>query len=93
MQYIVREGDMTDHGGVVTQGFANTDLNGRKIAGLGHLVSCPKCKGVFLIAEGNPNYGIGGVPVALHNMKTACGAGLIASGSQGSVGRFCIAYS
>ncbi len=86
MQDIVREGDMTDHGGVVMQGFDNTDLNGRKIAGLGHLVSCPKCKGVFPIAEGSSNYDIGGVPVALHNMKTACGASLIASGSQGSVG-------
>ncbi|MET3631148.1 putative Zn-binding protein involved in type VI secretion [Burkholderia sp. 572] len=36
MQDIVREGDTTDHGGVVMQGFDNTDLNGRKIAGLGH---------------------------------------------------------
>lgn len=36
MQDIVREGDTTNHGGVVMQGFANTDLNGRKITGLGH---------------------------------------------------------
>ncbi|RQT16345.1 PAAR repeat-containing protein [Burkholderia contaminans] len=86
MQDIVCEGDMTDHGGVVMQGFANSDLNGRKIAGLGHLVSCPKCKGVFPIAEGSPSYDIDGVPVALHNMKTSCGASLIAGGSHGSVG-------
>ncbi|WP_231907920.1 PAAR domain-containing protein [Cupriavidus sp. USMAHM13] len=46
-------------------------------------MSCPKCRGVFPIADG---YDIGGVPVALHNMKTACGASLIASGSWGSVG-------
>ncbi len=86
MQDIIREGDTTDHGGVVMQGFANTDLNGRKIAGLGHLVSCPKCKGIFPIAEGSSSYDVNGTPAALHGMKTACGASLIASGSQGSVG-------
>ncbi|WP_156811441.1 PAAR domain-containing protein [Cupriavidus sp. USMAHM13] len=44
---------MTDHSGVVMQGFANTDLNDRRIASLGHLVSCQKCKGVFPIGKGN----------------------------------------
>ncbi|BBA44681.1 PAAR domain-containing protein [Burkholderia contaminans] len=48
----------------------------------------PKCKGVFPIAEGGPNFDIDGMQVALHNMKTACGARLIAGGSMGSAGRF-----
>lgn len=86
MQEVIRQGDKTDHGGIVTQGFPNTDLNGRAIAGVGHLVTCPQCKGVFPIVEGSSTYDIDGTPVALHGMKTACGANLIASDSKGEVG-------
>ncbi|EHD1638535.1 PAAR domain-containing protein [Salmonella enterica] len=86
MRDVIRQGDKTDHGGVVTQGFPNTNLNGRPIAGVGHLVACPKCKGIFPIVEGSVAYDIDGIPVALHGMKTACGASLIASGSNGEVG-------
>ncbi len=82
---IVRKGDSTDHGGTVLEGFGQTDLNGRPIAGVGHKVSCPKCKGVFPIVEGSACYSVDGVPVALHGMKTACGASLIASGPMGAV--------
>ncbi|MDF3834089.1 PAAR domain-containing protein [Cupriavidus basilensis] len=85
MQDIIRKGDRTDHGGEVLEGFAQTNLNGQPMAGVGHMVSCPKCKGVFPIAEGSSTYRVGGVAVALDGMKTACGARLIASGSKGSV--------
>lgn len=85
MRDVIRQGDKTDHGGVVTQGFPNTNLNGRPIAGVGHLVACPKCKGIFPIVEGRVAYDIDGIPVALHGMKTACGASLIACGSSGEV--------
>jgi len=84
---IVCVGDLTDHSGVVLEGFAGTALNGRKIAGRGHMVSCPKCQGVFPIIEGNAAYCINGVPVAQHGMKTACGAVLIAGNSRAQVGR------
>ncbi|MCS7562582.1 PAAR domain-containing protein [Pseudomonas aeruginosa] len=86
MQEIIRKGDRTDHGGSVLEGFPQTDLNGSPMAGVGHQVSCPRCKGVFPIVEGSPVYKVDGTPVALHGMKTACGASLIASDSKGSVG-------
>lgn len=85
MLEIIRKGDSTSHGGVVLEGFAQTNLNGRPMAGIGHLVACPLCKGVFPIAEGSKVYKVDGTPVALHGMKTACGASLITSGSKASV--------
>lgn len=43
------------------------------------MVSCPKCKGVFPIAEGDQSNIVDGAPVAYHGCKTACGATLISS--------------
>jgi uncharacterized Zn-binding protein involved in type VI secretion len=82
MKDIIRLGDLTTHGGVVLQAFTNTELNGKPIAGVGHNVSCPLCKGIFPIVEGSSVYTVNGTPVALNGMKTACGAGLIASGPK-----------
>ena len=82
---IIRLGDSTTHGGTVLGAFSQTNLNGKPIAGVGHMVSCPLCKGVFPIAEGSSTYSVDGTPVALDGMKTACGASLIASGPKGSV--------
>jgi uncharacterized Zn-binding protein involved in type VI secretion len=87
MKDIIRLGDVTTHGGVVLQAFSHTDLNGKPIAGVGHNVSCPLCKGIFPIAEGSRTYTVDGIPVALDGMKTACGATLIASGPNGVVSR------
>ena len=85
MKDIIRLGDTTTHGGVVLEAFPNTDLNGKPIAGGGHKVSCPLCKGIFPIAEGSASYSVDGIAVALDGMKTACGAALIASGPKGAV--------
>jgi uncharacterized Zn-binding protein involved in type VI secretion len=85
MKDIIRLGDLTTHGGVVLQAFSHIDLNGKPIAGVGHNVSCPLCKGIFPIAEGSSTYAVDGIPVALDGMKTACGAALIASGPKGAV--------
>jgi len=85
MPNIIRKGDRTDHGGVVIEGFEHTNFNGIPLAGVGHKVSCPRCNGVFAIAEGNASYKIGGIPVAVEGMKTTCGASLIASTSTGQV--------
>ena len=49
---IIRVGDKTTHGGTVLEGFSSYDIDGRAAAGLGHMVDCPKCKGVFPIVEG-----------------------------------------
>ncbi|MBD8709073.1 PAAR domain-containing protein [Pseudomonas sp. CFBP 13711] len=85
MKDIICLGDLTTHGGVVLQAIPQTDLNGKPIAGVGHNVSCPLCKGIFPIAEGSSTYTVDGIPVALDGMKTACGAALIASGPKGAV--------
>ncbi|HCF2589804.1 PAAR domain-containing protein [Pseudomonas aeruginosa] len=81
---IVRLGDSTDHGGTVMEAFGQTDLNGKPMAGVGHQVVCPLCKGTFPIIEGSTLLDVDGVPVALHGMKTACGASLIASEPLGA---------
>ncbi|WP_415260584.1 PAAR domain-containing protein [Pseudomonas chlororaphis] len=85
MKDIIRLGDSTSHGGVVLEAFFQTDFNGKPIAGVGHKVSCPQCKGVFPIVEGNSTYTVGGVAVALDGMKITCGASLIASGPKGGI--------
>ena len=87
MKDIIRLGDATTHGGTVLEAFAKTDLNGMPIAGVGHKVSCPLCKGIFPIAEGSTTYAVDGISVALDGMKIACGAALIASGPKGAVSR------
>ncbi len=84
---IVCVGDTTDHGGTVLDGIDGTSLNGRQMTGLGHRVSCPKCKGIFLIVEGNPNCKVRGTPVSQNNMKTACGASLIAGNPNAQIRR------
>jgi uncharacterized Zn-binding protein involved in type VI secretion len=80
---IIRLGDSTSHGGTVIEAFNNTDLSGKPMAGVGHNVDCPQCKGKFPISEGSATLDVGGVPVALHGMKTECGASLIASNPKG----------
>jgi len=80
---IIRLGDATSHGGTVIEAFSQTDLNGKPMAGVGHNVICPLCKGTFPISEGSGLLSVGGTPVALHGMKTACGASLIASNPKG----------
>ncbi|OZY30489.1 PAAR domain-containing protein [Pseudomonas lundensis] len=87
MKDIIRLGDTTTHGGVVLEAFSRTDLNGKPIAGVGHNVSCPLCKGIFPIVEGSATDSVDGIAVALDGMKTACGAALIASGPKGAVSR------
>jgi hypothetical protein len=47
MKDAIRLGDSTTHGGKVLEAFSRTDLNGKPIAGVGHKVSCPLCKGDF----------------------------------------------
>src|SRR5206468_545781 len=67
------------HGGTVLAGSPFMDCDGKPIARVGDIVSCPKCKGVFPIAEGNPSFNDHGLAAAYHGCKTACGATLISS--------------
>lgn len=76
---IIRKGDTTSHGGKVLEGWEHTSLYGLPIAGLGHKVWCPQCKGNFPIADGAQNHAFGTIGTALEGMLTSCGAMLIAS--------------
>ncbi|WP_186229948.1 PAAR domain-containing protein [Burkholderia gladioli] len=75
-------GDTTTHGGRVLEGSATATIDGKPIAGVGHKVLCPQCKGVFPILPATGRrypHQIAGRDTAIHGMKTACGATLIAS--------------
>jgi uncharacterized Zn-binding protein involved in type VI secretion len=76
---IIRQGDPTSHGGKVLEGSAFDICHGKPISFIGHKVSCPKCKGIFPIAEGVLTTTFYGKGVAIAGMKTACGAVLIAT--------------
>lgn len=76
---VILQGDSTSHGGVVLQGSPIMQFRGKNVALVGHQVACPLCKGVFPIVTGAPTVLVGGLPLALEGMKTACGADLIAS--------------
>ena len=76
---IIRQGDPTSHNGTVLEGFLDNICMGKPIAGVGHKVFCPQCKGNFAIVEGAPITQMMGMNVAVEGMKTSCGATLIAT--------------
>lgn len=76
---VILKGDKTSHGGIVQEGFPTLTYKNTPVAGIGHLVSCPKCKGIYPIVEGTELFTWCGVQTAVDGMKTSCGATLIAS--------------
>lgn len=78
-------GDQTDHGGRVIEGDEFFSVSGKKVACLGHKVSCPKCKGIYPIIEGVDNVFIN-KKISVEGMRTACGARLIASQKEFFIG-------
>lgn len=83
MRAVICKDDPTSHGGVVVEGNVLATVNGRQIAQKGHMTRCPRCKGDFPIVEGLRFRSIAGVGMAVEGMKTACGAILIATTTQG----------
>jgi uncharacterized Zn-binding protein involved in type VI secretion len=84
---IVRLGDKTTHGGVVTTASPVHTLRGIGIARMGDMVSCPlPGHGTNEIVEGCAVFSVGGRSVALHGHKTACGCSLIASAIDATQG-------
>ncbi|KWK54066.1 hypothetical protein WT81_18850 [Burkholderia stagnalis] len=81
-------GDTTTHGGRVLEGSATATIDGKPIAGVGHKVLCPQCKGVFPILPATGRkypHNVDGRETAIEGMKTACGATLIASQSSATL--------
>lgn len=77
----VCQGDKTTHGGTVTGGAPVSTIMGRPIARKGDLTTCPKCKGIYPIVQGNDGMVVDGQAAAFHGARTACGATLIAGQS------------
>lgn len=76
---IIVLGDKTSHGGTVITCSPFSDTHGKGWARVGDMAACPRCKGVFPIAQGDASLTDDGKAVAYHGCKTACGATLIAS--------------
>jgi len=86
---IICVGDTTSHGGKVLEGNPTASIDGRPIAGVGHKVFCPLCKGDFailpdLLGRRYPHV-IDNRDTAVAGMRTACGAILIASQSGDTI--------
>lgn len=80
MTHVIRLGDPTTHSGEVVSAAPNSCVHDIQIARLGDKVVCPiPGHGVTTIVEGDPNWLIDGIPVALEGHQTSCGASLIAT--------------
>lgn len=77
-QPLIVLGDKTNHGGTVISAAPTTGTNGKAWARMGDKVSCPRCKGVYPIMQGDPSLIEDGQPVAYHGCKVGCGATLLA---------------
>lgn len=86
MRPLIRLGDPTSHGGIVASASPNCEVMGKAVARLGDRVVCPLSgHAVGVIIEGDPDWLIDGLPVALEGHLTSCGASLIAT--QANAGR------
>ena len=79
MKPLIVIGDKTSHGGTVITSSQLCATEGKGWARVGDMVSCPRCKGVFPIVEGDAGLRDNGLAVAYDGCKTACGALLVAS--------------
>lgn len=79
-KHVIRLGDSTSHGGVVTSAVSNFNMFGKNVARIGDTCTCPvNGHNNCVIVEGDPNWVIDGKAVALEGHKTSCGATLISS--------------
>ena len=80
MKAIIVQGCKTDHGSVVMQGHPTMSINGIGMAGKGVYGCLSKVQRTFSISEGLDSFTLpSDIPVALADMKTACGARLLPS--------------
>lgn len=72
-------GDRTSHGGTVISADFTCDIDGKYLARVGDMVTCPRkgCRGTFPIVSGASDMLSMGQAPARHGDKTACGATLI----------------
>lgn len=77
---VVRLGDPTTHGGVVITATSSSMVEGRPVALVGDLVSCPqKGHGVNKIIEGSKTCYSDGKPVVIDLCQCECGCAVIST--------------
>lgn len=77
---VVRLGDPTTHGGRVISASSSMQMEGKLVALLGDLVSCPiPGHGVNPIIEGSDCFTYDGKPIVVHGNKSACGCCVIST--------------
>ncbi|MDR9851837.1 PAAR domain-containing protein [Herbaspirillum huttiense] len=76
---IIVLGGKTTHGGTVISASMTSATHGKGWARVGDMVSCPRCRGVFPIIQGDSSLIDDGKPVAYDGCKVACGAVLISN--------------
>lgn len=80
MKAVIRLGDATSHGGKVVAASGMAQVQGITVARQGDACICPiKGHSPCVIAEGDSNVLLDGVPVAFEGHKTSCGATLVSS--------------
>jgi uncharacterized Zn-binding protein involved in type VI secretion len=83
MKGIIRLGDATSHGGKVVAATSTVLVHNIAVARKGDACVCPlNGHSPCVIAEGDPEVLIAGVPVAFEGHKTSCGATLISSAAM-----------
>lgn len=80
MRGVIRLNDPTSHGGKVVSAAPNSKVMDLPVARKGDRCICPMPgHQVCIIAEGDPEVLIDGIPVAFDGHKTTCGAILIST--------------
>ncbi|WP_260433540.1 PAAR domain-containing protein [Burkholderia sp. Bp8998] len=80
---MVRLGDVTDHGGTVTEAAGDLKHLGVGVALDSHGVTCPKCDGIFPLPASGPRTHRGRL-VGYRGDKTGCGAIVIGQRTAGA---------
>lgn len=84
---LVLLGDKTSHGGKVISASSNIIVNGKTVALIGDLVSCPvPGHGTNPIIEGFPQRTFNGRAVVADGCKCQCGCTVISSAMNSTVG-------
>lgn len=84
---LVLLGDKTTHGGQVISASSNITVDGKKIALVGDLVSCPVLgHGTNPIVEGTSHRTFKGRAIVVDGCKCQCGCSVISSALNSTVG-------
>ncbi|KAI3592987.1 hypothetical protein D9X30_1858 [Cupriavidus sp. U2] len=84
MNHPVLLGDPTSHGGCVKTATSTFNIDGRRAALVGDLVSCPK-HGDNPIVEGGTGYRENGRKLAVHGCRSECGSVMMAASSGATI--------